>query len=611
MLHRHVRCCIVVRMHPSAAVVARPLPAPVPLATALWRAVADAGVRHVLGVPGDFSLGLLEALDDVDGVRWAGCSTELGAAHAADGHARAHGLGVACTTFGVGELTALGAAAGWAAEDVAVLHVVGGPTSRRLREGALVHHSLADGDALRWVRTAREAGAEVHVVAPEDPGAALVDALTTWRQGRRPTVLLVPQDLVDAPVAPPAVPPGPPRAGQEARDRARALLLRHVAGAPRCTLVLGHLAHRPRVRDAARELVRLGARVATLPAGRTAVDLDEPRLLGTYQGPLSEPGVREAVESGAGRVLLGCALTDTATAGFRHDLSAGRTLVVGRDALAVGDERVALPIEEAAEVLVEAWRAVAPDHRPARSTPRPEPVAPAPPAPPAPPRADPSSPVTQAGLWAAVEATLPPGHRVFVEPGTSTSAALAARLPRGTVLEQQTTWAALGFALPAALGASLAAPGQGVLAVVGDGGARVTVQELGLVRSAGARIVLLLVDNGGYTIERLLGRPGAPHHDVVPWDWAALLPALVGPDLVDVATPATDGEVEDALRAAFSARERAQVVVVRTDPLDAPPALHAVARAMAAARAGRPTGEAGAAGATGATGATAVAGGRA
>lgn len=558
-----------------------PVPASRPLADALWHAVAEAGAGHVHGVPGDYSLRLLEALEETPGLGWAGCSTELGAAFAADGQARARGLGVLCTTYGVGELSALGAAAGWAAEDVAVLHVVGAPAWQRLRGGAAVHHSLADGDGEHWVRIAAEAGAAVHVVAPDRPDA-LTAALTTWRRDRRPTVLVVPHDLVDLPVPSPPTVAAEPVVAQEARDRAADLARRFVAAAPRATVVLGHLVHRRGLHDAVRELAALGSPLAVLPAGRTAVDDDDPALLGSYQGPLSDPGVRDAVESRSGRVLLGGTLSDTATAGFAHDLSLGETLVVGRDALRWGDEQVRVPIEVATAALVAARRtrgaggAAEPGGtvraRPARASCA------------AAPAIDATAAVTQARLWAALEVTLPPAHRVVVDPGTATSGVLASHLPAGTRLESQTTWAAIGFALPAALGAALATPDEGVLAVVGDGAARVTFQELGLVRSAGARIVLVLVDNGGYTIERLLGDPSARHHDVVPWDWPALVRAVVGPDLVDVATPTTDGELRAALAAAFAARDRAQVVVVRTEPLDAPPALHAVARALARSR---------------------------
>jgi acetolactate synthase-1/2/3 large subunit len=60
----------------------------------------------------------------------------------------------------------------------------------------------------------------------------------------------------------------------------------------------------------------------------------------------------------------------------------------------------------------------------------------------------------------------------------------------------------LGYAWPAAIGASLAHPDRTVLAVVGDGGFQYALAELATARQHGAGATLLLVDDGGYGILR-------------------------------------------------------------------------------------------------------------
>jgi acetolactate synthase I/II/III large subunit len=60
----------------------------------------------------------------------------------------------------------------------------------------------------------------------------------------------------------------------------------------------------------------------------------------------------------------------------------------------------------------------------------------------------------------------------------------------------------LGYAWPAALGASLALPGIPVLAVAGDGGIMYGIQELAAARQHGLDAALLVVDDGGYGILR-------------------------------------------------------------------------------------------------------------
>jgi acetolactate synthase-1/2/3 large subunit len=60
----------------------------------------------------------------------------------------------------------------------------------------------------------------------------------------------------------------------------------------------------------------------------------------------------------------------------------------------------------------------------------------------------------------------------------------------------------LGYAWPAALGASLAVPGSRPLAVVGDGGFLYGIQELATARQYGLSVTVLVVDDGGYGILR-------------------------------------------------------------------------------------------------------------
>jgi len=69
----------------------------------------DIGVRDIFGVPGDYAFPVNDAICLDENIRWVGCCNELNAAYAADGYARINGVGALCTTYGVGELSALAA----------------------------------------------------------------------------------------------------------------------------------------------------------------------------------------------------------------------------------------------------------------------------------------------------------------------------------------------------------------------------------------------------------------------------------------------------------------------------------------------------------------------
>jgi len=53
----------------------------------------------------------------------------------------------------------------------------------------------------------------------------------------------------------------------------------------------------------------------------------------------------------------------------------------------------------------------------------------------------------------------------------------------------------MGFGLPAAIGAKYGAPDKTVVAVIGDGGFQMTLQELGTIMQFGAEVKILILNN--------------------------------------------------------------------------------------------------------------------
>jgi acetolactate synthase-1/2/3 large subunit len=53
----------------------------------------------------------------------------------------------------------------------------------------------------------------------------------------------------------------------------------------------------------------------------------------------------------------------------------------------------------------------------------------------------------------------------------------------------------MGFALPAAIGAKFGAPNRTVVAIIGDGGFQMTIQELGTIMQSGVEIRIIILNN--------------------------------------------------------------------------------------------------------------------
>jgi acetolactate synthase-1/2/3 large subunit len=128
---------------------------------------------------------------------------------------------------------------------------------------------------------------------------------------------------------------------------------------------------------------------------------------------------------------------------------------------------------------------------------------------------------------------------------------------RGLVMRRPGTFlgstaGAMGFAIPAAVAASLAGPGRPVVALAGDGGAAMTIAELETAIREGVHPVVLVFDNEQYgTIHDHQVRRGlAPvGTDLGPVDWAKVAEGFGALGVrVD-----RDDEFEAALRAALAA----------------------------------------------------------
>src|SRR5678816_3248540 len=125
------------------------------------RRIADEGVEHCFGVPGDYAFPVGDAVDRNPNIKWIGCSNELNASYAADGYARARGAAMLSTTYAVGELSAINGVMGAKAERSLVYHVVGMPSYQNQRLRKTMHHTFGDGVFGNFVDISAQALAKI------------------------------------------------------------------------------------------------------------------------------------------------------------------------------------------------------------------------------------------------------------------------------------------------------------------------------------------------------------------------------------------------------------------------------------------------------------------
>jgi alpha-keto-acid decarboxylase len=178
-------------------------------------------------------------------------------------------------------------------------------------------------------------------------------------------------------------------------------------------------------------------------------------------------------------------------------------------------------------------------------------------------------PLNQKVLWDRFCDALTPGNIVLADQGTSFYGMATHRLPQGVTFIGQPLWGSIGYTLPATLGAGLAQRDRRPVLLIGDGAAQLTVQELGAFSREGLSPVVVVVNNDGYTIERMIHGKTAPYNDIVRWNWADI-PTALGVTNHLAFRAETYGELDDAFVAAAEHQDRMVLIEAVVPRLDIP-----------------------------------------
>jgi alpha-keto-acid decarboxylase len=532
--------------------------------------LAELGVSEVFGVPGDYNLEFLDHIIAHPDLRWVGNANELNAGYAADGYGRLRGMSAVVTTFGVGELSAANAIAGSYAEHVPVVHIVGGPSKDAQGTRRALHHSLGDGDFEHFLRVSREITCAQANLMPATATREIDRVLSEVREQRRPGYLLLPTDVARFETEPPTAPL--PRYTGGTSPRALALFTEaatNLIADHQLTVLADLLVHRLNAVDQLEAL--LAADVvphATLMWGKSLVDESAPTFLGIYAGAASAEPVRRAIEEAPVLVTAGVVFTDMVSGFFSQRIDPARTIDVGVQQCTVGSQVFApLEMQAALEALTTILTrreitsppvASASDDAPAEAPGRDEPL-------------------SQKVLWDRFCHALTPGNVVLADQGTSFYGMATHRLPHGVTFIGQPLWGSIGYTLPATLGAGLAHRDRRPVLLIGDGAAQLTVQELGTFSREGLSPVIVVVNNDGYTVERMIHGKDEPYNDIVSWSWADI-PTALGVTNHLTFRVETYGELDDAFVAAAEHRDRMVLIEAVVPRLDVPDLLEELAQ---------------------------------
>ena len=177
--------------------------------------------------------------------------------------------------------------------------------------------------------------------------------------------------------------------------------------------------------------------------------------------------------------------------------------------------------------------------------------------------------LTQDRFWQRMQDFIQPSDVVLADIGTSSAGIAGLRMPSGVAVIGQPLWAAVGYSLPALLGTLLAAPRRRQLLFIGDGAFQMTAQELSTILRRRLKAIIFLVNNNGYTIERLILGASSSYNDINQWRYAEAASFFDTQSQAIAYRVRTEDELEDAL-AAVRDREALVLIELVMSRLDAP-----------------------------------------
>ncbi len=517
------------------------------------------GIDHIFGIPGDYILPFFEVLETSEVQHIAPCN-ELNGGYAADGYARLRGAGAVAVTYGPGAFSLVNSVAGAYAERIPLVVICGGPPLVAYRDQALKHHILPDRyDASLKIFEQVTVGARV--LRDASRASAEIDALLRLcLQENRPVYLELPQDVqmqdcgsVAAWSCPAAI--GDPDSTAAALNMLSARLLE----SERCVFLVGHEVQSAGLREQVRQLVdQTGVAVASIFSGRPDFLEDHARCIGIYHGQGSTESVRAFVEGADAVVWFGAVASDFNKGGSTANLSVEQEITIFDDRVATRDGVYSgVRLHDVVTGLLE--------HLPADHWAQVE----------IPTRgythcADasfdvaPHTPVTNEIFFQRIAGFLRSNDVILGDAGPMISMSYV-QLPPGARFLASGYWASIGAGFGMTLGACFAAEAeQRMLAFEGDGSFQMTAQELSTMVRYDKRPIIFLINNKGYTAERLIH--DGEFNDIQDWQYWRLAEVFGGIAGYEVRTA---GDLEAALqRAATHAGPGPLMIEVHLDPFD-------------------------------------------
>lgn len=453
------------------------------------------GIKDFYGLPGDYNFEILEAVIKHPQTNWIGCTNELNAGYAADGYARIKGYGALITTYGVGELSAVNAIAGSYAESVPVIKITGIPATKFIKNNTMLHHNFQNPDYKACERIFSNVTSAAASLNAENAKQEIDRILSIFIKEKKPVYISIPVDICSIKIDnQPNI--NLPRSNPANLKAAAEHALKLINNSKKPAILADTLIKRYGAIEPFNSFIKKSSfPTASLLMGKGITDENYKYYMGTFLGEYGNTEAYNVLKESDCVICAGTIFSDLNTMRFNLPFVPDNFINIQGTYCTIENIRYK-------DVLMKEFLFELADKVCKNETIHPDwkwyyqqiKEAPS------------DKDLSTHYIFPRLQQFLKPNDLIFAETGILTYAMAPLKLPEDALLQNQVLWGSIGWATPASFGGAMADKSRRTILITGEGSHQLTALEIGNMMKQNLTPVIFVINNAGYTIERLLSK---------------------------------------------------------------------------------------------------------
>lgn len=467
------------------------------------------GIKNVFGLPGDYNFNILDAIIKDDEINWVNSTNELNASYSSDGYARINGYGAVVTTYGVGELSAINGIAGSMAENVPVIHIAGVPKTSFIEKNIIVHHNFSNPNYYLFENAYKNVVETTAYLNFENAKKEIDRVFNVFVNEKKPVYIAIPVDVCEFLIDDDGFDKIEyKKSDEKALNETVSEIISLIEKAKNPIIFFDYLCKRYNLKNEIKEFInKTNMKFGTFLMGKGIIDETNPNFTGVNGGNLSS-FVQNEIKKSDLIITAGYLNADLNTGGFSAfekeidiEIRKNETIIKGKVYKNVLLQDVILKLNEKITKTFEKN-----DFKQIKK------------------KINEKGKIKVDDILPLIETVLDEGDIFTMETGLFSLSGSFLNLKKNMEYLSQTLWGSIGWATPALFGAMMADNKKCHIMFTGEGAHQLTIQEMANFFEYDLKPVIFVLNNNGYTVERVLSKdPDDKFNNITNWNYPKLI----------------------------------------------------------------------------------------